>query len=177
MKHLIKLSLLLALLLPATATAHDFVVDGIYYNINGTDATVTYKGTYNWQYSDRYTGDVTIPSVVSYNGTTYSVTSIGNSAFYGCTGLTSVTIPNSVTSIGNYAFYDCSGLTSVTIPNSVASISGYAFYRCQSLTSLTIGNSVTSIGGRAFQDCIGLTSVTIPNSVTSIGLGAFQACI
>ena len=105
-----------------------------------------------------------------------SVTSIGSSAFSGCSGLTSVTIPNSVTSIGNGAFRDCSGLTSVTIPNSVTSIGGEAFRDCSGLTSVTIGNSVTSIGDAAFFDCDGLTSVTIPNSVTSIGNCAFQYC-
>ena len=89
---------------------------------------------------------------------------------------TSVTIPNSVTSIGEGAFYGCSGLTSVTIPNSVTSIGPYAFGWCRGLTSVTIPNSVTSIGGNAFSDCVNLTSVTIPNSVTSIGRGAFSFC-
>ena len=79
--------------------------------------------------------------------------------------------------IGDYAFYDCSDLTSVTIPNSVTSIGDYAFYRCSDLTSVTISNSVTSIGDDAFYDCDGLTSVTIPNSVTSIGSYAFVSCI
>ena len=90
--------------------------------------------------------------------------------------MTSVTIPNSVTSIGEYAFLGCSGLTSVTIPNSVTSIGGAAFYDCSGLTSVTIPNSVTSIGGGAFRGCSGLTSVTIPNSVTSIGDKAFWNC-
>ena len=105
-----------------------------------------------------------------------SVTSIGDGAFRGCTGLTSVTIPNSVTSIGGSAFYGCSGLTSVTIPNSVTSIGDHAFEYCSGLTSVTIGNSVTSIGDGAFKWCTGLTSVTIPNSVTTIGVAAFSRC-
>ncbi|GHT13870.1 hypothetical protein AGMMS4956_10730 [Bacteroidia bacterium] len=112
-------------------------------------------------------GSVTIPN---------SVTSIGSSAFGGCSGLTAITIPNSVTSIGDGAFYGCRGLTSITIPNSVTSIGERAFLNCSGLTSVTIPNSVTSIGDWAFADCSGLTSVTIPNSVTSIGYGAFSGC-
>ena len=105
-----------------------------------------------------------------------SVTSIGNWAFDGCTGLTSITIPNSVTSIGAHAFDGCTGLTSITIPNSVTSIGYMAFYGCTGLTSIAIPNSVTSIGNWAFFECTGLTSITIPNSVTSIGDGAFNSC-
>ena len=105
-----------------------------------------------------------------------SVTSIGGSAFSGCSALTSVTIGNSVTTIGGNAFDGCSSLTSITIPNSVTSIGGRAFHGCRNMTSVTIGNSVTSIGYGAFSNCSGLTSVTIPNSVTSIGGSAFSGC-
>ncbi len=104
------------------------------------------------------------------------VTSIGNSAFYGCTGLTSVTIPDGVTSIEGSAFSGCKGLTSVTIPDGVTSIGHSAFYGCSGLTSITIPNSVTSIEGSAFSNCTGLTSITIPDSVTSIGTLAFYGC-
>ncbi|MCR4615147.1 MAG: leucine-rich repeat domain-containing protein [Clostridiales bacterium] len=104
-----------------------------------------------------------------------SVTGVGGWAFLNCTGLTNVTIPDSVTSIGSFAFADCTGLTSVNIGNSVTSM-GTAFYGCTGLTSVTIGNGVTSIGFEAFADCTGLTSVTIPDSVTSIGGSAFSGC-
>ena len=106
-----------------------------------------------------------------------SVTSIGDWAFWGCTGLTSITIPDSVTSIGSNAFRGCSGLTSITIPDSVTSIGWEAFYGCTDLTSITIPDSVTSIGREAFSGCSGLTSITIPNSVKSIGGWAFRRCI
>ncbi|WP_321437231.1 leucine-rich repeat domain-containing protein [uncultured Bacteroides sp.] len=105
-----------------------------------------------------------------------SVTSIGDYAFYNCTGLTSVTIGNGVISIGDYAFYACTGLTSITIPNSVTFIGNYAFAYCQYLTSITIPNSVTTIWNSAFSGCTRLTSVTIGNGVISIGDYAFADC-
>ena len=166
------------LLSAATASAHDFEVNGIFYNKNGdgTTVSVTYKGDSFNQYINEYSGSVTIPSKVIYKGKTYSVTSINELAFSYCSGLTAVKIPNSVTSIGNSAFYECSGLTAVEIPNSVTSIGNEAFYGCSGLTTVSIGNSVTSIGNYAFYECSGLTSVTIPYSVTSIGNGAFYEC-
>ena len=104
------------------------------------------------------------------------VTGIGDYAFYDCTGLTRITIPNSVTSIGRGAFSGCTGLTSITIPDSVTSIGDSAFSGCTGLTSITIPDSVTSIGYSAFSGCTGLTRITIPDSVTSIGNCAFEDC-
>ena len=106
-----------------------------------------------------------------------TVTKIGDNAFYGSTGLTSITIPNSVTSIGISAFNTCTGLTSITIPNSVTTIGMYAFSRCTSLTSIPIPNSVTTISNSAFYGCTGFTSITIPNGVTTISSCAFRDCI
>lgn len=239
-----------AILYSIAAIAHNFEVDGIYYNIiSSEDLTVevTYRGDELNSYSNSnvYTGEVSIPEEVVYNGDTYSVTSIGDGAFYGCSNLTSVNIPSSVKSvgkaafhntewwnsqldglvyidcyllgykgektignieikegtkvIGNFAFYNCSNLTSITIPNSVTNIGEGAFFGCRGLTSITLPNSitniesctfyacsslanvnipssVTSIGESAFSSCSSLTNITIPNSVKSIGDGAFQEC-
>ena len=146
MKHLTKLfratiaiAIMFCVALPTFA--HDFEVNGIYYNyLDETAKTVevTYKGSFSSSYSNEYTGAVTIPSSVTYNSTTYSVTTIGDDAFWGCIDLTSVTIGNSVTTIGDYAFSGCSGLTSVTIPNSVTSIGSGAFSDCSGLTEVNI---------------------------------------
>jgi len=178
-----QLLLFVMMVLPFMASAHDIEVKNadnvtIYYNYinNGTELEVTFRGSSYDSYSGEYQGNVVIPEEVTYMNRTRKVTSIGDDAFQYCSGLTSVTIPNSVTSIGDFAFYGCYGLTSVTIPNSVTSIGNYAFCGCSGLTSVTIGNSVTSIGECAFGGCSGLTSVTIPNSVTSIGDYAFNGC-
>ena len=144
------LSAVLFLAVSTFSWPYSFKVDGIYYNINSDKTSVTVTNTNN-NYG-LYSGSISIPSQVTYNSNTYDVTSIGGSAFSDCSGLTSITIPNSVTSIGNYAFSKCSGLTSVTIPNSVTSIGNYAFRNCSGLTSVTIPNSVTSIGEDAFDN-------------------------
>ena len=187
--------LMLAVLLSAlSASAYAFKVDGIAYNKNGDGKSVYVA------YGGDYTGPVTIPERVTYDGATYSVTTIGDYAFSDCTGLTSVTIPSSVSSIGEEAFRGCTGLTSVTIPTSVTEIGYSAFggtpwYNNQpdgvvyigkvayefkgemaSGTAINIKEGTVSISGYAFYGCTGLTSITIPNSVTSIGEFAFSGC-
>ena len=194
-----KLMLIAVLLTGVNAFSHDFEVGGIYYKIiSSSDKTVavTYRGD---SYNNEYSGQVTIPESVTYNSNTYSVTSIGDYAFYNCSGLTSVTIPNSVTSIGNGAFRGCSGLTSVNIPNSVTSIGSSAFYNTgwynnqpdgilyldncclgykgdEPTGELSLKDNTRLIGNSAFKGCSSLTSVTIGNSVTSIGSSAFKDC-
>ena len=141
--------------------AYDFKSGNIYYEISGSNTVaVTNSGS-----SIGYSGNIIIPASVTYNGSSYSVTSIGNSAFLNCSGLTSVTIPNSVTSIGERAFEQCS-VTSVAIPNSVTSIEWHAFAGCSGLTSVTIPNSVTFIAYYAFCDCTSLTSIVVESGNT-----------
>ena len=167
-----KLMMILCTILCANIlAAQSFTVGGLRYEVIDDNSVKVAR-----QNSFDISGSVVIPSTVTYNGTTYSVTSIGESAYSGCSGLTSVTIPNSVTSIGTNAFSGCSGLTSVNIGTGVTSIGESAFYNC-SMTSVTIPNSVTYIGEYAFLSCSGLTSVTIGNSLTSIGYSAFYECI
>ena len=146
--------------------------------VEGGDAYISYnslcKSTSNDKLGDfAFEGCSGLTSLTLPSG----VTEIGWGAFDGCKGLTSLTIPSSVTSIGKYAFLWCSGLTSLTIPSSVTSIGEEAFLGCSGLTSLTLPSSVTEIGGGTFEGCSGLTSLTIPSSVTSIGRFAFYGCI
>ena len=142
------------------------------------DGTLTISGTgamTDYTYDSRspwYSCRTYIKRVVMQQG----VTSIGDHAFWDCSGLTSVTIPDGVTSIGDYAFSDCSGLTSVTIPSSVTSIGDGAFSGCTALTAVTIPESVTYINGEVFSNCVRLARVTIPKSVTEISSKAFYYC-
>ena len=165
---------IIMMLMPLMASASTNI-NGIYYNLNSTnkvaEVTSVPSGT------AKYSGSVVIPKTVAYGGETYSVTSIGVSAFSGCSGLTSIIIPNSVITIGNSAFRNCSGLTSIIIPNSVTSIENGTFYECSSLTSVIIPNSITSIDDYAFSGCSSLTSVTFGNNVTTIGGYAFRSCL
>jgi len=182
LKHpIIRSALLLILLLFSSfsALAYDCEVAGIYYNLNTTDKTASVtKGKYN--------GDVTIPETIAYNNTTYSVTSIGEDAFYNCSRLTSVTIPNSVTSIGKGAFRYCPMLTSVTIPNSVTSIGDNTFIGCSGLSSVVVDKNNVKYDSCDNCNAIietstnklvgGRNNTTIPNSVTAIGEDAFYDC-
>ena len=164
---------LLAVLLPLLANAQ-VEVDGIWYNLNSStkQAEVT-RVSY-----EKYMGSVNIPSSINYKDIVYSVTSIKEYAFYQCSNLTSVSIPENVANIGIYAFYFCECLTSVTIPvnSNLISIGECAFRGCSNLTSITIPNSVTSIGLSAFYDCSNLTSIILPKNKTIIANYAFKNC-
>jgi hypothetical protein len=143
-------------------------VDPANPNYSSTSGVLFNKtGTSLVQVPGGMTGSYIIPA---------SVTTIDDSAFYGCTNLTGVTIPSSVTTIGEKAFSNCTSLTGVTIPSSVTTIGEKAFSNCTSLTGVTIPSSVTTIGEKAFYNCTSLTGVTIPSSVTTIGEKAFYHC-
>ena len=185
-----KLMLIVVLLTSSHAFAHDFEVNGIYYNITcASDLTVevTFKGDYIDIYDREYTGNVRIPESVLYNGTSFSVTSIGNNVFESCDGLTSITIPKSVVNIGDYALNSCDNLNTIVIEsgnarydsreNCNAIIETATNTLIQGCNTTIIPNSVKNIFEYAFAGCIGLTSVNIPNSVTSIGDYAFCECI
>ena len=180
MKTLKHLFVALLLLLSVAVNAHDFEVNGIYYNITDADnktVEVTYKGSNFRAEPDEYIDGVVIPESVTYKGNSYKITSIGISAFRGCTGLTSIIIPNSLASIGDYAFYDCSGLDSVVIPNSVTSIGYSAFDGCIGLVSVEIGNGITNFGNFAFAYCSSLVNITsrIPaNSIFAVNTKVFD---
>lgn len=179
------------------ANAYDFAASGLYLNIiSGNNVEVTYNDN-NSSYTS-YTGNVTIPSTVTYQGTTYNVTRIGNNAFRASTGLTGVTIPSSITKIGYFAFYECSnlksisiptsvtniqhdafgktGLTNAYIPNTVTYLGSEAFYNCTNLRSVTLSKNITLIDMRTFEGCTSLTSIDIPEGVTSIEADAFDGC-
>ena len=178
---------LMALMCCLTANAEEAEINGLWYELvsRAKEAKVIM-----YRYDVKYFGDVVIPETVDYEGTEYSVTSIGEYAFYECSGLTSVTIPGSVTNIGKYAFYECTSLTSVTIGNSVTSIGEWAFDDCSGLTSVHItdlaawckisfSNSSSNplhYAHHLYLNNQEITDLVIPEGVTSIGGYAFQGC-
>ena len=162
-----RLLFLVTLFVTTMAFACDFEIDCICYNLDYENKTAEVDGpTYSgWECQYSSNKKIVIPEKVTCNGVEYSVISIGDYAFYECSSLTSITIPQSVTSIGYNAFHGCSSLTSIIIPQSVTSIGSNAFYECSSLTSITIPQSVTSIGYNAFYGCSSLISVNISDLV------------
>ena len=188
MKKPLRIVILLTMLLSIVgmkAFAYDIEVvntDGMtfFFDIinNGTELSVTNRGGTNVEMRRNpcYSGDVAIPPLVTYNGIEYKVTSIGDKAFFYCSGLTSITIPDGVTTIGSSAFYGCNGLTSIMIPDSVTTIGSSAFAGCNGLTSIMIPDGVTTIGSSAFGNCSGLTSVIIGKKITAMESNAFNGC-
>ncbi len=175
---------------------YDCLANGVFYNLSGSQAIVTYRDKTGADYS----GDVVIPETIEHNGKTYDVTCIGDSAFYNCTGLNSISLPNSVARIGRNAFnntgwfdnqpdgvvyagkvaYAYKGTmpkgTELVLKEGTLGIASYAFSGCQNMVSFTIPNSVRCLGNHSFISCTGLTSAFIPKNVTSIGIAPFDRC-
>ena len=187
MKSLISTTFLLLTLLVSTTTAaaYDFESGGIYYNINGSQATVTFKGSGNVQ-TGHYSGQVVIPETVTHNGVTYAVTAIERRAFSNCTAPTTVSIPKTVTSIDAFSFSGSSGITSITVDSAnpkydsreqcnaiILTAANKLMAGCQ---NTVIPNSVTVVGNGAFWGCSTLSSVTIPSSVIKLEVQAFAYC-
>jgi uncharacterized repeat protein (TIGR02543 family) len=149
----------------------EFVTSGssdFTYTISDNEAAITgYTG------SDR---DVIIPDTIIEGGTSYPVTAIGNSVFYNCTDLTSITLPDGLTSLGESVFENCTDLTSITLPDGLTSLNNYVFYNCTSLTSITLPDGMISLGNNVFTLCTSLTSITLPAGLTSLGNGVFSGC-
>ena len=180
MKSYLPVWLLVIALLCGVTRAEAFEVDGIYYDLNNEGAVVVSGDT-------PYSGDVVIPASINYFGEDFPVVSIGESAFWGCSGLTSIMLPESVTSIGESAFLGCANLEGIVVSEEnpvYSSLDGVLYNKDKTellkwpdkKLSVTIPESVTSIGDRAFYYCSGLTSITLPESVTSIGDYAFSYC-
>lgn len=157
----------------ANAFAEEIEIDGLWFEVI---PYIDQAKVIKYKNDVKYSGSIVIPKTVKYEGLPYDVTGIGKRAFYECSGLTSITIPESVTTIEDFAFYKCINLSSVIIPNSVTTMNTGVFANCSGLTSVTISNSITRIENYTFQSCSSLTSVTIPNSVTSLGISAFNDC-
>ena len=184
------LTLILSVIFVTPAFAYDVEVNGIYYNLFKAKKTAEVTRDVN----NKYNGDIVIPSTIAVDGDTFSVTSIEGYAFYDCTGLTTINIPNSVIEIGENVFKGCTKLTNTiivndmfvflpknykghySIPDKITRIIGGAFKDCTELSSVSMPNSITNIGEEAFEGCKGLTSINIPNSVTIIEKDTFKGC-
>ena len=196
MKRLILKSLVLVMMLTsaASASSYNFTVDGFYYDIVSiSDLTCAVTNNDN-VYDKEYSGDIVIPERVTYNGHTLTVTEIGDSAFYGCSGLTSVSIPNSVTEIGNYVFSNCRDLEKLVIEDGTETLSiecnsvtaageSNLFYNCP-LETLYLGRNLKypedsedyRFGISPFRGIKSLAEVTVGSSVTSLGNNLFMSC-
>jgi len=186
MKKILFILVAIVFALNLSSKAEDFSAvnsegDTIYYNIISpyyaySQVEVTFKDSNEYAYNDEYVGAIAIPDSVLYDGNYYYVSKIGDRAFYYCTRLTSVTIPNSVTQIGDLTFYNCYGLVSVTIPNHIYMIPFNTFYNCTSLQSITLPENLIYLNSEAFYGCSSLTSITIPHNVRNISASAFEYC-
>lgn len=173
MQHLYhKITILItALIMSIACFAHEAEINGISYNLNKKTKEACVR-----ERSKKQSGNITIPSVVTYCGIDYKVTSIARRAFYNSSDLTSVTMPESVKTIGSEAFSHCSNITSIILSETVKSINDSAFFGCSSLKTIALPKSLRRIGEQAFSECGNLSSIDIPESVVQIGKYAFIKC-
>ncbi len=156
-----------------TSINSTFIADDIYYRIPDGMLGNVLELTSN---PSKYSGDITIPATVTRDGVEYTVVRIGNSAFYDCDALGTVTLPNTITTIGSEAFAGCQNFASIDIPASVKTIEDRAFEDCHQLETVTFHEGLESIGDWAFSGCFQLTTLTLPDGVVSIGDRCFQSC-
>lgn len=165
----------LCLLIAHSVFAYDYLYNGVYYNLDHVNqtATVTFSSTsYN-----SYSGTVNIPDYITTDkGMDYDVVAIGDDAFRGSTGLTSVTIASGIETIGNNGFYGCSSLTTIKLPNTVTTLGSACFRGCSKVTEVTFSSRITAIPYECFSHCSALKNVTLPKDVTTIGNYAFRYC-
>lgn len=166
------LIMVLFVLLSLMLNAKEVEIDGLWYNLNTTGNTAEVIESQG----DKYSGDLEIPAKITYDEVEYEVTTIGREAFYGCSAMTSIILPNSVISIEREAFNGCTSLTFINLPDHLKWINDGAFCGCTGLTSLTIPNSVLGIRMEAFASCRGLTSVILPDNLQSLSQSVFAGC-
>lgn len=165
-------TLVISIFFGISTFAYDIEINGLQYDVLKKAKTASLV------YCNQYVApkDIVIPSTITFEDVECNVTSIKFGAFYGCSEITSVTIPNSITSIEGKAFSECHNLKSIVIPNSITSIEDETFWACKNLKSVTLSENLSTIGKYAFSCCWNMVSLTIPNSVKSIGEYAFWKC-
>ena len=176
---LLKMTLAIAgLLMSINVFAAGFTAEnGLAYTILETgDGSNAVEVTYTNSKGGSYTGDIVVPAEVTNESVTYKVTGIGAKAFYKCTGMTSVVLPEGLKNIAKEAFYGCNAITTITIPSTVTEILSYAFYNCKALTAVVIPDGVEVINTYTFNNCIKMTSLTIGAGVKEINSSAFKYC-
>ena len=174
-----RLTWVAVLLCTLMANAHDFEVDGIYYQVVSKDdltVAVTYKGNDRYDHEYCYKGEVIVPERVTYNEIEYTVTEVGERAFMDCDSLISVSLPESIKAIDELAFAYCYNIEEVNMPSEASLIGQGAFTSCKQLTSITIPEGVTELYYTTFNSCEGLQTVILPNSLTTIKNGVFTGC-
>ena len=168
MKHII--TTLLLLLISVAADAQKAEIDGIYYNLSPKTKTAEVTSS-----PKHYSGELTIPGIIAYDGVKYRVTGIGTKAFVSNFGLTSVHLPEGLATIGESAFAYCR-IDSIIVPNSIDSIGDFAFAYCPNLRKAVLGKNLTTLGNGVFVSCENLVDAVVPDRVVSLGVGVFNQC-